>query len=286
MSDSILGIGATATVLDVAIRHAAECPYLIDQLLAFSALHLAHERPEQAAAWRHQATELQTRGLAYFAKETELAGDAKYAGPRFLFATLLSLHVLTETLAYHRADFDLFLDRFIEVIDLHRGILYMVRPQFQHLMQSELEPILSLSQMTAPRDPSRGSECKPLGALIDHALASGELDQPSAAACHEAARLLQWAFDLSTLLPHPDCPHAVSGFSVVVPPEYVDVLREHRPEALVILAYYGVLLHRTRTYWICGRSGAYMISAIAQQLGPRWESALRWPLEVLEKEYD
>lgn len=285
MTDDILGIGQTATVIDMAVRHAVEFPYLIDQLLAFSAMHLAHKVPERAASYRHQATELQTRGLAYFTKETEHvgAGDVNSAGPRFLFATLLSLHTLAETMTYHRAEFDFFLDRFIECMKLHRGILYIVRPQLQLLMQTELEPIIALSQIQLPRDPHRGTECEPLIALVESAR---DLPPATSHACHEAARLLQWAFDLSGRLPNPDIPHAVSGFSVVVPPEYLDVLGERCPEALVILAYYAVLLHRTRRYWICGGNGAFMIRAIAHHLGPRWHEPMRWPLEVLERERD
>ena len=285
MKDDILGVGQTPTLVDMAVRHAVEFPYLIDQLLAFSAMHLAHKIPERAAVYRHQATELQTRGLAYFTKETELLGtdDVNSAGPRFLFATLLSLHTLAETMTYHRAEFDFFLDRFIECMKLHRGILYIVRPQLQMLMQSELEPILALSQIQLPRDPHRGTECEPLMVLVDSAR---DLPAVAASGCREAARLLQWAFDLSGRLPTPDLPHAVSGFSVMVPPEYLDALRGRWPEALVILAYYAVLLHRTRRYWICGRNGAFMIAAIAQHLGPQWHEQMRWPLEVLEREHD
>lgn len=280
-----MGRGQTSTVIDMAIRHAVEAPYLIDQLLAFSALHCAHSRPDHAPTFRHLATELQTRGVAYFAKETERlgAGDVNHGPPQFLYATLLSLQTLAETLAYLRSDFDMFIERFIDCLHLHRGILYFVKPQMQVLMQSELEPILALTQIQLPRDPRRGNETDPLNALL---ASSPDLPPAHANACHEASRLLQWAFDLSARLPQSDIPHAVSGWSVVVPPEFVDVLRERRPEALVVMAFYGALIHRTRRYWVCGGNGAYMIGAIARHLGERWRGALQWPLEMLERERD
>lgn len=284
MHSDILGVGQTPTVIDMAIRHAIECPYLIDQLLALSAMHLAHQRPDHAATFRHQATELQTRGITCFAKETECltASDDNFAAPRFLYATLLSIHMLADTLAYHRADFDLFIDRFIECIHLHRGILYIVRPQFELLMRSELEPILALAQIQLPRDPRRGTECDPLNAIIDRCT----LPPQYAAACREASGMLQWAFDLSVRLPSQDVPHAISGWHVMLPPEFGDVLRDRRPEALVILAYYGVLLHRARRYWICGGNGALMVGAIARQLGAEWAGVMRWPMEVIDSERD
>jgi len=284
MEGDIMGRGQTTTVIDMAIRHALDAPYLLDQLLAFSALHCAHSRPDHAPTFRHLATELQTRGIAYFSKETErLARDeASYGPPHFLYATLLSVHTLAETLSYLRSDFELFVERFIDCLHLHRGILFIVRPQMQVLMQSELEPILALTQIQLPRDPRRGSETDSLNAL----LASSDLPPAHANACREASGLLQWAFDLSARLPQSDIPHAVSGWSVVVPPEFAEVLRERRPEALVVMAYYGALVHRTRRYWVCSSNGAYMISAIARHLGEGWRGALQWPLEVLERERD
>jgi hypothetical protein len=98
--------------------------------------------------------------------------------------------------------------------------------------------------------------------------------------------MLQWAFDLSVRLPSQHVPHAISGWHVMLPQEFGDVLKDRRPEALVILAYYGVLLHRARRYWICGGNGALMVGAIARQLGAEWAGVMRWPMEVIDSERD
>lgn len=42
----------------------------------------------------------------------------------------------------------------------------------------------------------------------------------------------------------------VQEWPVRLPVGYVDLLEQRRPEVLVILAYYGVLLHRARDYWL------------------------------------
>ena len=284
MDTGILWHGHTPAIVDIAVRHSLDCPYLIDQLLAFAAVHLARQRPEASTAWRHQATELQTRAVAAFNKEAEKPNsETTYAVPKFLFATLLSLHVMAETLEYYHSDFDVFIDRYVECVNLHKGIRTVTMPTWADLLESELKPLLSVVNAHRPRDPSLGTECQPLHALID---SSTNLDPEAAQTCHEAARMLQWAFDLSMRLPHPEVPHAVSGFSVVIPPDFVDMLKRHVPETLVVMAYYGVLMHRTRSYWVCGNNGAYVIRAIAQKLGPYWQGALRWPLQVLEEERD
>ena len=287
MEGAMMGHGQTSYIIEVAVMHAIDCPYLIDQVLAFSAMHLAFERPEATATFRHQATELQTRAVAYFSRETEVLKANELENPvqRFLFAAILSLHVLAETLAYHRADFHYFIDRFIECIHLHRGVRAVIKPTWETLLRSELEPILRLSRIDKPNGTQHGTECAPLLPLLE----TSDLNAPSLEACREAASWLQWAFDLNRRLPSDDIPHAVSGFIVLVPGEFIGVLRRHRPEALVILAYYGVLLHRTRRYWICGGNGAFMIRSISQHLGGPggfWGEALRWPLQVLDEDRD
>ncbi|VUC22806.1 unnamed protein product [Clonostachys rosea] len=284
MENEVLGDGQTTRVVDISIRHTVECPYLIDQLLAFAAIHKAHQQPESAAKYRHQATELQTRALAYFTKDTESrsSDDMLYAAPRFLFAALLGLHVLAETLAYNRSDFQEFIDRFIDCIHLHKGIRTVILPTWEMLLQSELLPILSLTTLQYPQEPCHGKECEPLRALLD----ASDLDSQSIDACQRAVQTLQWAFDLSGRLPRPDLPHAVTGFSVVVSVEFGDVLRRHRAEALIILAYYGVLVHRARKYWMFGDTGVFLIRDINKRLGSYWQEPMKWPLQVLEEEHD
>lgn len=284
MASDILWHSHTPAIVDIAIRHAVDCPYLIDELLAFAAIHLAHVRPESAEMWRHQATELQTRAVAYFAKDTEgLESEQTNIVPKFLFVTMLSLHVLAETLQNYQSDFDMFIDRYIECVQLHKGIRTVITPSWPDLFESELKPLLHIVRSQRPQDPSLGDECQPLHALIQ---ASTNLDPVAMAGCREAAHMLQWGFDLSTRLPQRELPHGVSGFSIMIPAEFVEVLRRHVPEALVVMAYYGVLLHRTRKYWVCGNNGAFVIRAIVQRLGPQWEEALRWPLQVLVEEHD
>lgn len=295
MASDILWHAHTPAIVDIAIRHAIDCPYLIDELLAFAAIHLARVRPEAASTWRHHATELQTRAVACFSKDNgshhrDPSTDAAHSVPRFLFSTMLSLHVLAETLEYYRSDVTVFIDRYIECVHLHKGIRTVITPSWPELLESELKPLLNVVTIQRPQDPNIGNQCEPLHALIDASRGRGRddaaLDDGDRAACHEAVRMLQWAFDISTRLPQPGLPHGVSGFSIMIPLEFTEVLRRHVPEALVLMAYYGVLLHRTRRYWVCGKNGAFVIRAIADKLGPEWEQAMMWPLQVLVEERD
>lgn len=284
MENDFLGDGQNRGIIDISIRNAVETPYLIDQMLAFAAMHMAHKQPESAARYRHQATELQTRALSYFTKEADTLEPESNIHPaqRFLFATLLGLHVLAETLPCMRSDFQEFIHRFIRCIHLHKGIRSVSKPQWESLLKSEILPILELATLRYPSEPVHGNECEPLNALMD----ASDLDASSVGACRAAVQTLQWSFDLSARLPHQELPHAVTGFSAIVSAEFGEVLKKHRAEALIILAYYGVLLHRARKYWIFGDAGVFLIRHIASVLGDFWQEHMRWPLETLEQDHD
>lgn len=307
MPDAILGRGGTIYIIDIALRYAIESPYLINQILAFAALNLSHVQTDTSVkeSLRHQATELQTRALSDFKTETDYLtalsshqqqqqqsdqqqqqDDAYHGVPRFLFAAILGLHVFADTLLHHSlfppaSNLPSFVANFIDCLHLHRGVRTVLKPTWEGLLQTELGPLFSaLSHATATRQ--EGSECDGLLQFMAGA-GSMNLDDESRAACVEAAEHLQWGFDLSARLSEAEGPHAPSGVSVMFPGRFVDLLQQMQPLALVILAYFGVLLHRSRRCWIFGDSGRFVIRAVAAHVGSAWEEPLRWPLQQLEK---
>ncbi|KAK0389829.1 hypothetical protein NLU13_3402 [Sarocladium strictum] len=305
MPDAILGRGQTTYIMDIALRYAVESPYLINQLLAFAALNLAHVQHDPSAAepLRHQATELQTRALADFTKETEYLtavsqqtehqsdqqqqqqqqqDDAYHGVPRFLFASILGLHVFADTLLNHHPDLPTFLHRFTGCMHLHRGVRTVLKPTWEGLLQTELGPLFSaLSHATATRQ--KGDECDRLIDFIRHPRSTAsEVDDGVKETCLEAIEHLQWGFDLQARLSDAEGPHAPSATSVLLPGPFVDLLRQMQPLALVSLAYFAVIVHRSRRCWIFGDSGAFVIRAVASHLGSAWEEPLAWPLEQLE----
>ncbi|TQV95073.1 hypothetical protein V2A60_009853 [Cordyceps javanica] len=234
---------------------------------------------------RHQATELQTRAVANFTRLTAHLppDDTATCIPRFLFSSTLSMHALADSLAELRAanaDFHGFIDRFVDCFNLYRGIRAVIYPTWRFLSDSELRPLLQVTREANLGIVERGCECAPLRDL----LARSDLAPASLDACRAAVEKLQWAFDLHNNLPPHSGQHAVSAFSVIVGAEYVDVLRKHRPEALIILSYFAVLLHRCRHFWIFQNSGACMIKAIANHIGSYWRDAMAWPLQVIDTE--
>jgi hypothetical protein len=60
-------------------------------------------------------------------------------------------------------------------------------------------------------------------------------------------------------------------------PEVTAMLARKQPEALILLSYYAVLLHRGKTLWQVGNAGKYIFDLVAQYLGKEWDQWLRYP---------
>jgi hypothetical protein len=75
------------------------------------------------------------------------------------------------------------------------------------------------------------------------------------------------------------------AWPLLVSQRFIDLLVLRRPVALIILAYYGVILH-TCNVWIAGDSGKNIVYAVNRYLGPRWHSWLRWPCESVGIRYE
>lgn len=274
--------GPDRNIVDIAITHTVDSPYLIDEVLAFTAFHMAHVYPGSATCLRRIATELQTRALASFARLTETLpkDDKATAVPRFLFAAILGRHALANTLVHRPSDFHAFIDSLVECFNLNRGVRAVTPPARDFLYDSELQPFLDVVLQAERKIATPGSECDPLIRLLD----SSDLSETSVEACRQTVHSLQLSFDIHRHLDENDQPEATSVFSVGIQPGFVDLLRKLQPEALVVLAYYGILVHRCRTYWAFGGAGESMVRSIARHLGGYWREALAWPLRVLETE--
>lgn len=64
-----------------------------------------------------------------------------------------------------------------------------------------------------------------------------------------------------------------------VPSEYIDLIQEKEPFALVILAHYAVILNSLKRQWWMGDWGARVLRAIGEVLNAEWRPALSWVID-------
>ncbi|KAL2669984.1 hypothetical protein Neosp_014863 [[Neocosmospora] mangrovei] len=247
-----------------------------------SADHLAVLNPDQALDYQRSALELQTRALTTLNREAhgmtqEIA--EKDMTPRLVHSFLLNLHVLYLTFTRDRNTYDLFIEHFIQAVHLHRGVRTLAGLNYSLAVDSPLGPFLAMVYDAGVSKPT-GTECARLVEFID----SSDAGFTTISSCRDAARKLQWAFDIHGTLTGEQRALTAVVYPALLTEEYITALRKCRLEALVTLAHYGILLHLCRHVWVFGDAGEFLIRLIARRLGPSWHGALKWPLEVVASE--
>lgn len=278
-------------IISEALRSAHTAPYVLDQLLALTALHRSTVEPETASIFRHQATELQTRALGLFNEARESISEATFI-PSFLFASLMGIHVLHNTLAADQHTAGSFVHSFVDYMRIHRGVRAVTSRYWQDLLCSDLKPLLYVTLWIDEVEPSvPGTETAPLRAHLESTLG---LSTPSSEPSLEALRRVQWMLDLkSQVWPTSSASptssklavHAIMAWPLVVPDEYIDHLYQHRPEALAVLAFFCAALHQHRGFWVFGNVGQVLVQLIMAHVGPFWTKFLDWPQEVIAQEW-
>ena len=63
----------------------------------------------------------------------------------------------------------------------------------------------------------------------------------------------------------------VTTWPIRISAEFTTLLVERKPEALVVMAYFSILLHSIREFWAVGDAGKVLLVAIVEYLGEGWE---------------
>lgn len=270
LGDTVKDYKAT---LDVCIRKSVEAPYLLHQMLAFSARHLAVLHPDRATHYLEQAMTLQTRAVALF-NATRREVDSSNCVPILLFSINLGHHLLADALAYRGSDgLYGFLEYYTYCVDLNRGIYNVAASAWPLLVESEIEPVLSWSRKESAKEP-KGTECAPISKLVDD---STTLDKREKEVCRSAIKYLQVGFDAMSSEEEGARYRMIFQWTMLASPEFNSLLSERKPEALILLSYYALLLHYGRNLWQVDNAGQYLIGVIRDYLGPEWHFWLGYP---------
>ncbi|KAH7360361.1 hypothetical protein BKA65DRAFT_473516 [Rhexocercosporidium sp. MPI-PUGE-AT-0058] len=299
VADTVVFFGISKEDYQTAIRdiiqHALSTPYLMHEILSVAATHLSTIRPSQSVFLRNQATELQTSALSIFNRKMQSVSDDILATDyfsRFVFSSLLGSHMLYDTIAFRDGDFTVFIENFVRYLHVTKGVTLNVHGFWELLHETSLRPFLEAGERSF-RGGSENfiPECERLEALLKTA----DLGPASSKAYEDALSYLKQSYRahrrVADAQPPPDSSSLLLGGSsgvyawpILVSTEYAELVLQKRPEALAILAHYGVLLHRYRDSGMVGDGGQYIIEAITKYLGPYWEEWLASPNEELQKD--
>ncbi|KAK2686469.1 hypothetical protein QWA68_015142 [Fusarium oxysporum] len=265
--------------LDLVLREALTTSYLMDEMLAFAAAHKGTIASD-GNMYRLEAIRLQNRALEQFNSGQVEVTDENCITV-FAFSTLLGQHTLFDTFS-SATELCAVLDKLVNCINIHQGIGTVVAQsseKIRNLFQEETGA--NRVHMSAEVPAVSGGKCDDLLRRL------GDSNDSLHARPHyeKTVHILNYLFDISQ--PSEErCLVACQEWLVRVPREFVLLLAQRRPEALVIIAYYGVLLHRAKDYWIVGDAGHFLIKSISRHLGTYWADWLVFPVQVLEQSHE
>lgn len=263
-------------VIQQSTMQAYRASYLMDEMIALAAAHKSVTSDSMQEFYQSEATRLQTRALAGFNAVRAEVSDENCM-ELFWFSALLGQHVMFDTFS-SLTDLSTVLDRFVQCLGLHKGIRTISShsfPKMQEHVHQQLNDLAS-QDLTRLDFSNGGDEC---ACLLDLCEKSG-LGQ----ACRKDILTLQKMLDTQNSPKFSQTRRVIvtQEWLVRVSVEFVALVEQRRPEALVILAYYGVLLHQARDFWAIRDSGSFLIRSITNHLGSYWAPWLQWPGSMLE----
>lgn len=270
----------SSRLLRMIIQSALSTPFLMDEVLAFAALHLSVLESDVVKKNHHrdQAAQLQIRALALF-NGADIDITEQNCTAMFLFSSFIGMHMLHDAAANQPNLLGL-LERFVEFVGLYRGVGVITTCGWQTIRNSELNSIINVIEAVDESNAPSGRSCDGLLGLLE--TAKERLGPSQSKACYDAVQALQWVFDQYDLLPEPINRHILLAWPIRISIEFLDLLRRRHAEALAIMAHWALLLHYERNFWVFGHGGQYLIEAITSFLGPSWDEWLAWPKQSLE----
>ena len=258
-----------------AIKYGLEFPFLMSELLAISALHLAHDNPLKRDYYHTEATKLQNESLQTFNRLNKSVNEEN-VGALLLFASMLSLHLFASPLPQPSPTVhSRILSHMVQSVKMMQNVHGLViHDWLGHLHTTDLAAFFNLPDVPVPFQ-----VVEQLQSLTGLTTSSSP---PVREACDPAIDRLLWHFALSNVPPeHHDTIRWLLGWPAQLNKAYMEELDNHTPEAYVVLAYYALLLHFYKGSWAIGNAGAQLLKAIDSELGESWEIWLKWPKSIV-----
>jgi hypothetical protein len=264
------------------------------EILSLSALHLAHARPNQSTLYRNAAAT--HHGIALSLSQPQIANlTPENCHACFAFSTIVSIHAWASQgpndpsspffASESSADSDL---EQIPWVKLHRGSRAVIRAVWPWVetgpLSSVFKPWKELDTFQlAPLDPV---ERKHLNDLAEAWKTRSACQIPVPLERKEVLeatlQTLQRAFSLSTYTPEISRLAVTISWMTLIPEEFVQLVEERVPEALLLVAHYCVLLKRLENMWWVKGKAENLLQTVRAALGDGWERWLQWPIcEVL-----
>jgi hypothetical protein len=265
-------VPANAVMRTALVQHAFENPFLMDTLFALASLHLqflgdGRIDTQRAAAYR-------ARSFAGFKVAVE---DPR---PDRLPALIANSLVITAVSTYAFREPDCKELYILDWMVVWRGIGIMINLMgFAEFRQSDVLPLFS----RPPVDLDRATGTVPVQLLL--MISSIDANDPSDPDHADAATYYTALTYLGALYHHlrsegfgPIMKLRIITWFTYLPAQFIELARNRRPRALVIIAHYAAFLKLATDVWWLEGVGQRSIEQICRHLGSEWINMLTVPL--------
>ncbi|GKT47199.1 sterol uptake control protein 2 [Colletotrichum spaethianum] len=271
-----------------------EYPFVAHAILSLAALHLAFIEGSKNSRYVLEATRHHEEALKGFHEVVRhVSVENSEALLAWSLVNVLYVFGITKQLAdsVESSSPRLRKDRVLgtEWIPMIRGVDAVLGPTYGHLQNGRMARIMDLGNWS-DLDPDHAAPeemdiqlCRARETWSN----SGDTE-----VYEEALRILRKCrmfilqFDSmdSRTLQEWNCNRGWAGplaFIHFAPQRYFTLLHQRQPQALVLFAYFGVLLHGLNHHWFLQGWGKDIVEVIDELLGSYWRPWLVWPLQVV-----
>ena len=261
----------------VALQH----DFFMRGILAISALHLAWLRPDKQDHFSHVAARQQDAALSSFRSIMSSIGESN-CDAFFGLSSLIVVYGFASPKAsdslgmfnYSGQDSD-------EWLPLIRGVNSILQSVWLWVKKGRLSGLLHDHEQEPPRTDLPAVLKDQLANLESMVESAGE-GEDAMNAYREALNYLRSCFVRINNRPPYECEVSIAFlWPVMVPQEYISLVNKRKPQALIILAHYSVILHHLDDYWWMRGWAKHIIDSIDHELNDDWRYWITWPQQVL-----
>ncbi len=256
-------------------------PYLLHEVLALAALHLNHLYPDEGQKYLETAAKHQSRALNLF-REALQDPPAEAVVPIWLCSAMLVNYYFSLPSDPASLLFNSDFPRPPEWMVLMRGSSLIFQ---QHYSALRSHPVIReyIKPYQAPWErytpamdfPARST----LLSLHDKLVVPPEDQERYAATMEELTR----CFWLSSLGDPESLKSAPITFAASVPVEFLSRLTSKHQPALVVMAFWCVLMHRVPYFgWYKNAKAKELLAVLKGDLAPEYLELIRWPIQEIE----
>ena len=271
--------GAVAHYADIIFSRT----YLLHSVLALSALHLLSQNQARKDLL-NRATYLQSTALTSVKPHLTSVPEEQIV-PLLFFAAHTAIYSMAEAVLHIHANDDRSFDPIPKIVDsfrLIRGIRIVIGPHWAYIKTSKAGTLLAHHiDEKSNHQPEPGWDQQPQYRMM-RTLAFGLKSKDDRTACLAAIESIFRSISMLQLYKDPRLSNRILQTWVMeLDDVFQNMLAQHKPVALVVLAHYAVLLSLGSGTWWVASWPKVLIERAEELLGDEWAEFLRWPKEMV-----